>query len=128
MPNRYKLQSLLAVSVTVPVYINIENLKKWRADLQNKTPNFIKFSKKRSLCDFEGARKTTVPETGAVIDSNGGGYLQDAASRAGQLVNADVNESYSEATNESTGPLLGSKNCNHTFSPQNTNRSSNHKH
>ena len=37
VPNRCKLQSLLAVSVTVPVYINTGNLNKWRIDLQNKT-------------------------------------------------------------------------------------------
>ena len=33
VPNRCKLQSLLAVSVTVPAYTNIENLIKWRTDL-----------------------------------------------------------------------------------------------
>ena len=38
---RCELQNLLAVSVTVPVYINYEYLTKWRTDLQNKTPNFI---------------------------------------------------------------------------------------
>ena len=49
VPNRCKLQSLLAVSVTVPVYTNTENLIKWRADLQNKTPRFIeKVEKLRS--------------------------------------------------------------------------------
>ena len=37
VPIRCKLQSLLAVSVTVPVYINSENLTKWRTDLQSKT-------------------------------------------------------------------------------------------
>ena len=41
VPNRCKLQSLLAVSVTVPAYTKIENLIKWRTDLQNKTPKFI---------------------------------------------------------------------------------------
>ena len=44
MPNRCKLQSLLAVSVTVPVFINTENLIKWRTDLQNKTPKFISYT------------------------------------------------------------------------------------
>ena len=34
-------QNLLAVPVTVPVYINYEYLTKWWTDLQNKTPNFI---------------------------------------------------------------------------------------
>ena len=48
MPNRCKLQSLLAVSVTVPVFTNTENIK-WRTDLQNKTPRFIeKVEKQRS--------------------------------------------------------------------------------
>ena len=48
VPIRCKLQSLLAVSVTVPKYIytekciNTENLNKWSTDLQNKTANFIK--------------------------------------------------------------------------------------
>ena len=34
-----------SVSVTVPIYINTENLNKWRTDLQNNTPNFIKMVK-----------------------------------------------------------------------------------
>ena len=46
VPNRCKLQSLLAVSVTVPAYTNIENLIKWRTDLQNKTPKFIEMVEK----------------------------------------------------------------------------------
>ena len=46
VPNRCKLQSLLAVSVTVPVYTNTENLIKWRTDLQNKTPKFIEMVEK----------------------------------------------------------------------------------
>ena len=46
MPNRCKLQSLLAVSVTVPAYTKIENLIKWRTDLQNKTPKFIEMVEK----------------------------------------------------------------------------------
>ena len=46
VPNRCKLQSLLAVSVTVPAYTKIENLIKWRTDLQNKTPKFIEMVEK----------------------------------------------------------------------------------
>ena len=53
MPNRCKLQSFLAVSVTVPVYINTENLNKWRADLQNKTPKFITTVKKTDGQDMQ---------------------------------------------------------------------------
>ena len=46
VPNRCKLQSLLAVSVTVPVNIYSENLFKWRNDLQSKTTKVIKKVKK----------------------------------------------------------------------------------
>ena len=46
-----KLQSLLAVSVTVPVYINSENLK-WRTDLQSKTPKLIEKVKKTDVQDM----------------------------------------------------------------------------
>ena len=49
VPNRCKLQSLLAVSVTVPVYINTENLNKWRTDLHSKTPKFVKMVKKEAF-------------------------------------------------------------------------------
>ena len=41
VPNRCQLQSLLAMSVTVPVYTITDKLIKWRTDLQNKTPRFI---------------------------------------------------------------------------------------
>ena len=74
MPNRCQLQSLLAVSATVPVYTITENLIKWRTDLQNKTLRFIEnVEKLRSgyelIWDFHNSRQLPTCTVAAMEDS-----------------------------------------------------------